>query len=333
MNDRCEPTTFRECRNDDWPRLQPLYAETYPDGYSGACSFEHWSWKFLENPQGSHSAVAERGGDVVAFVGGVPMRVLCNGEERVAVLTVDHMTRMADRSGLKRLGLWTRLKQYWIGRYCGADRDFIGFGFPNDQNFRIGQHAVGYSLIRPINVLLHARLGELDQPSRGITVAFVDRCSDDAGDLWARCVGKPRIIPIRDRAYLDWRYAEHALVDYRFLEAREHGTGLLRGIAIVRSGGIAEDALMLMDWLVPHDDEDAAIALLRACANDAIEQRMGAIVAWFPESTPEFEAFQDRGFRVRHTPLKCAGRSWDRRYPVEVVRRDFHLSFGAMDMY
>ncbi len=293
---------------------------------------EHWRWKYVDNGIGSHSSIAAReDGGIVGHVGGLPFPTWCRGSVRTTNQSVDNMVDPGDRRGLKRVGIFARLVNHWVESYFGADRDFLAWGFPSPENFRIGQKFSKYFLVRPVNALVHEKPGAIPLDHPGLEARVVERFGADVDALWERCRDRIEIGVVRDARHLNWRYAEHPRRPYRLIEARD-ASGV-RGVAVTREGGMADDAVMLMDWLVPEDDEEAARALLAAAARHAAELDAGAVTAWFPEGLSWLRRFQLAGFLVQPSPHILVARSWDRSVTIEDLRRAFYSTAGDMDFY
>lgn len=323
---------FRPYAAGDCAPLLELFHRAYGAG-GAARSVAHWRWKFERNPGGPRSllAVARDSETVLGFVGGTAHRAWHDGVARSVVQSVDHMVDPECRRGLARLGLFARLKRRWIEEFCGHDRCFVGFGFPSTCDFRIGARVARYAHIQPVLALVHRDLAALARRAPASPRAAKERrVPDDVDGLWATVRRELEVAIVRDAAHLRWRYDEHPDIDYSVVAARDEG-GALRGIAVVRAGGLAEDIATIMDWVTPRGDVAARRALLAGCARVADGLGAGVLATWFPASSPEFEAFQDEGFRVRYTPMAMAGRVWDRRLAADGLRRAFFLTPGDID--
>ena len=293
----------------------------------------HWNWKYFANPRGNHSLLARDtgSGQVLAHAGGLPCSLSVEGETRLGVQTVDHMVDDARRRGLRRVGLFTRLMREWVDTYCGPDGNAVGWGFPSQANLRIGRRHLGYRLVRPLNALVCRRLDAWAGPHAGVGVRGVPRFDADADALWSRCARELGVVVERRAAALNWRYAEHPDVGYHLLEARDATDGALRGLAVLRFGGLADDVASIMDWLVPGDDLDTTRALLEACAHRASRQGYGTLAAWFPENMGWFERFQELGFAVRFTPLVLVARCFDGSLDIPDLRARCSMTLGDID--
>jgi hypothetical protein len=86
------------------------------------------------------------------------------------------------------------------------------------------------------------------RPVCELATARVASFSPDVDRLWEACAPELETTVVRDRAYLNWRYAAHPSVDYSMIEVRSATSGDLRGIAVLREGGWDPQVLSLCDW-------------------------------------------------------------------------------------
>lgn len=336
MSDRY-PYSLRPVRPEDRDVLIGLHHATYTgnDGHGlNPIDASVWDWRYGPHGARDASAVAEdrESGEVAAFVGGVARRIWMRGRLMGGIHSLDLMTAPSRSQGLRRVGVFGRLLYYWCEHYYHADDKWLAFGFPSTAAFRIGRRFGGYRLYRPVNVLVHPSPGTLPEGTGGLEMRTVTRVSPEVDELWGRCAPDLELAVVRDAEYFTWRYERHPRFTYRMVEVRDGG-GALRGMLVTRLGGIAEDTVMLMDWLVPRGDEEAIRGLLAACGEIARETNAGAFTAWFPEGQPWFDRFQDEGFRVRFTPIIHVGRSWRRDFPVEEIRRSMYSTWGDIEYY
>lgn len=329
--------SLRPAKAEDRDALIALHNATYAsdDGHGMNPIDAHvWDWRYDANGVGHTSSVAEdrESGEIAAFVGGIARRIWMRGKITGGIHSLDLMTAPSRSKGLRRVGVFGRLLSYWCGYYYSADDKWLAFGFPSTAAFRIGRRFGGYRLYRPVNVLVHSSPVALGGVVGGLEVRTVTTVSPDVDELWSRCAPDMELAIVRDAEYFSWRYERHPRFAYRMVEVRDRD-GALRGMLVTRQGGIAEDAIMLMDWLVPLRDEDAIRSLLAACSGAARETSAGAVIAWFPEGQPWFDRFQDEGFRVRFTPIIHVGRSWRRDFPIEDIRRSIYSTCGDIEYY
>ena len=324
---------FRTSAPDDDAALLALFRDVFGEDGTGDRTDATWRWR-MNPPGGNRSCVALPPDDerVVAFVGGTRHATWWEGVTRDTLECVDHMVTPELRRGLRRTSLFAALKLHWFEEHCGRDRSFLAWGFPCENDFRVGQRFAGYSLLRTVNALvLHdaSRVRETDRVVARRTDVF-----DPATDaLWERCRDDLCCAVRRDREHLTWRYARCPHQEYQLLEARGADDGELHGLCVLRAGGLSPDIGMIMELLVPEDDEAARLALLGGAVRWARDQGLNGLAAWVPEPCRGFVSLQEAGFQVRATGMIMAARSWDPAVSLREVRARFHTSFGDMDAW
>jgi hypothetical protein len=184
----------------------------------------------------------------------------------------------------------------------------MAWGFPEPAVQRLGLGLMRWTHLRDVVVLVRqVDGGPAAAPARGLSVAPAARLDAGADELWQACAAGIATGTVRDRAYLNWRYADHPDVAYTLLEARQDAGGRLRGLAVVRPGGWSPDVLSLMDWLVPEGDDDAEQALVRAVFDAAARLRRSFVCGWFAGNPPEARRLQQRhGFFMQSTPYQVS---------------------------
>ena len=309
------------CWNDIFPTADRAIAPRGP---------ETFRWYFLENPVGGEPRImlAWEGDRVVGQYAGCPIRALLEGRgEAVVVQAVDLMVRPSHRrmnlpdggdqvvhftdlvkrgwrAPRRRPGLFVHLGRRYYERYCGPDKDLMTYGYAVPA-WRIGNRFLGYEMVEGTMVLFRElqAAGFTPAPATvgGVTVAEAEEFGAEVDGLWRRCAPELSFALVRDRAYLEWRYRDHPEHSYRIFKARD-GEGRLRGLALYRRGDfIIPGAGLVVDWLVPGDEEEAAAALLGSLEQAALAEGCPVLAALFPSRSPWFLRFQRRGYLVRGT--------------------------------
>lgn len=332
----------------DPARDVPSLLETWAAVFGERRSAGEWSRRFLDNPAGLRAFVACDGDRVVAQYAGVPSRVWIDGEEHRFVQSVDSLVHPDYRAGLKRPGLFVRLAREYFAHYGGPRRaggddatacDTIHYGWPLEAAWRVGKRFLSYERVREELVLVRELGATPSAPATDCAVEELrpgDLAPGADGDeirwLWERALGAWGASAVRDAAYYRWRCAPQGDARYRMLGARD-AAGTLRGLAVLRDGErLAPGARALVDWMVPADDEDAARALDAAARAAARADGGARLLAWLPDRSPDFAAFQDRGWRVRPTPYRLAARSFDRRFDALFLREHWWATLADSDL-
>lgn len=302
-------------------------------------TLEAWRWQYLENPAGHriYLAVTEDGA-VISQYAGIPQRMRLDGAPAIFTQAVDSMTDPRFRRGLKKPGFFVLTGYPFAENFGGPppERDPVMWGLPVPPAWRIGKAYLQYQLIRNVNQLVFALPGE---PARlGAESALtIDGGAVDAGlpegieGLFERFAAERLAVGLRDRAYLEWRYRRKPGHGYRFLTARR-GAELV-GALIWRDGHFdLQRAANIAEFLVAPGDLAAGDALLRELAREATALGLPRLQALFPDTAPEWLAFQQRGFLVVPTRYFLVGREYHKRYEMRWLYRHWYYSLGDTDL-
>ncbi len=333
------PTTdleIRAYREGDEIRIHECFQRVFDVGTPEARlrTLDHWRWQFERNPTGLRRilvAVDHSAGDrVAAQYAGVPIRMFDRGESTIATQAVDSMVDPAYRRGLKRPGLFATIGAQWYSTFIRRDADRLAYGIPVPASWRIGNALLRYEIVRTQPVLYREPLAPL-LPGRGIEVARVEKPGPEFDALFARLAPDLRYLAVRDAAFLDWRFASHPTFRYTILAARDAGG--LRGYAVVRQGDwLVLGNTILVDWLVPGGDIDAARELLRAADALRAERRGPAMSVLLPDSNPWFRDLQHEGFEVAPTEYMTVVVSTGAAYAPVTLRRDWFHTLADFDI-
>ena len=302
-------------------------------------SEEQWRWRFHDSPAGETQLVGafDSSGRCLALHGGASLRILLNSEDTCGISHSDVAVDPDLRRGLGGTRLAIEVVKKFISSYCVGKSSVIwGFPEPGLRRFltRFVHVEVLYDLVFLILELRDvAPLSGVDG-SDGVEIVEVDRYDADTDELWATCRGAFGAAIVRDRTYLNWRFADRPDVDYTLFEARERRSGSLRGICVVRDGGWYETGLTLSEWLVPAEDREVETALVRRTVADAVRKRRRGLVAWFPTRSIQFHRFQiDHGFVAHPSPYQEVFMSWADGVDRGWLYDNWYQTMGDVDFF
>jgi hypothetical protein len=290
-------------------------------GFGSDWSMEQWRWRFLDNPLGRTAiagAFAADGRCLAAFCG-VPLRCRYRGEAGEVVRAGDVVVEPRLRRSIAGSTLLVRTGDLFFKQFGGGPVRIV-YGCPEPPLLRTATRHLRCEILGDLHGLVRAVQPQVASPP-GPGVVHENRLPADVAALCARCASQHPTGLLRDTRYLAWRYAHNPHFDYAVHSARA-ADGTLRGLAIVRSGGVHPEALSVVEWLVPDGDDLAEQALVGSALAEARTRGLAFVVASFPPATREFERFQvAHGFRVRLTPHQLVFRTYsagvDRRFLFE----------------
>jgi len=296
---------------------------------------EEWSWAFEQNPAGQRIWVADCDGEVVAQYAGYPYRVRCDGELVTFSQILDSFAHPDHRRGLKRPGLFVQTGLDYLEATTGPGKDVVTFGWPIEEANRLGERYFNYEVVRT-QLLLGRPVGEgptdpLGLASESLKVEQQERVTDEVDALYERCSQGWGASVIRDSTYLNWRYLDNPFFEYRVFGARD-ASGTLRGLFVARTGDwLTPDVGLLMDWLVPYDDHDAADVLHEAFLASSRADGAQSLVTLFPEWCHWFGHFQSWLWTAYPSDLLTVGRQ-AHRWDMDYLRENWWYQLGETDL-
>ena len=222
-----------------------------------------FDWTFhretFANPDTYSFAVAEHDGQIVGVLGGIPFRFNDRGHERPAFWLANWKLRDEFRRGTTGLDLLNHF-------YAPPDQVTISFGINptvarlyDAMHWHVMDNIPRYFAVHPVRVGEFARLlhlanpawspgkglalanALLARPSRATSVAAITPPDPDPWDQssWAS-LKRELTGPVRDAAYLHWRYTQHPTFEYRFIQVADR--------AAARHGESGRHSIGLIVW-------------------------------------------------------------------------------------
>lgn len=322
---------FRGVSDADAPELLRLHNRAFVAQWDSAW----WSWRYSDLPRGEAAILGafREDGRCVGMYAGARLALWIQGETTFALSQSDVSVDSELRGGPGRAKLVTRMAKRFFAEHTGGSTQ-LTYGFPVPPLRRVISRFVGGQILCDVVFLvneLHAGPPAVDP--REIDVRAVNRFDEETDDLWERERERFPAALVRDSTYLNWRYAEHPLA-YELLEARDAATGRLRGVAVVREGGIDPSVSSLSDWLVPLEDLAAESALLERAKAYARGCGSTALVAWFASMGAHFQRFQIRhGFFARATAHQEQFSAWRDGVDRDWLQANWYQTMGDIDFF
>lgn len=303
------------------PKVRELCRRTWGDIEIADAGYQRWQYD--DNPAGrSLSTFTSVDDHLVGQFGVVPLRVAVDGDERLAGLALNVVTDEAYRGR----GIFPALGRAADAAMADAGVS-LAFALPNENSFPGFVRDLGYThagdvpfLVRPLHVrrLVRARLRlpGLDLlaaivarplapplPQRGAgapAVAPVQRFDGAFDAFWATIRERHRVAIVRDAAYLNWRFRDVPIREYRCLAARD-GDAVL-GYIVLREAAIMDlRAGLVVDFVA--SDERAGAALLEHALASFRGRDLDLIASLMLPHTLEYGLLRRSSFRALPRPL------------------------------
>jgi hypothetical protein len=320
--------TVRTCTVEDAEALLRLHRL----GFGAEWSMRDWRWRFVGNPSGRLEVAAAFAatGECVAMFGGVPLPCRYGGEPGDVQCASDVVAHPRLRGNLGGAAVLVRTAELFFARFGGGATRIV-YGCPQLPLLRTLVRRVRSEVFGDLMFLVREAGPATAEAPAEVTAAPAAELPPEVDLLWQRCAEQIDTGTDRDRRYLQWRYLQHPRVRYTVVVARAPDAAL-RGLAVIRDGGLHPEVCSLVEWLVPRRDREAERALLQRVQQLAAADGRRVVMAAFAPGSPEFQWFQaDHGFHVRVSPHQMIFRSFaagiDRRFLFE----RWFLTMGDID--
>jgi hypothetical protein len=252
---------------------------------------------------------------IVGHCASVPSVMWIGGEERIFARVALPLLAPEHRSRIEAEGAHERLAARVVESTFRPEGDLALQALVHEDDWRAMEHLFGLEIVRTVSLLKLELDGERDawEPDAGLHP--LTSFGEETRWLWDRCAGGFGASVVRDAALYRWRFGARAGRRYRSFGMRD-GSGVLRGFAAYTSGAwLTRRSGVLVDWLVPPEEEETGAALLQAVRARAHADGVTSVMTTLVEWSPWFERFQRAGFAVHPSPLflvaRCAARRFD----------------------
>ncbi len=314
MNDRSYYT--RPYRPGDEDAMIALFAAIFGPTLTVA----QWCWKYTgtggEVPLARLAFDAEN--RLVGHAGAIGLRGWRQSRPLPFFQICDVMVHPDARGQLGGRNLFARLLREFSGELAEQWPEGFAYGFPGLRPFRVGAYTQVYSEIEPAHRLEWPVTGHTAVPllySRPLL--WNDQRLDR---VWDRLASDFALTLIRDRAYLQWRYADNPFHAYTLLGL--YFMGRLLGWAVVQPDHPrlrVVDLLIARRWLKPALD-----TLTRHAAMTGLDR----VEIWLPDSWQSRVKKQPQPTGIITTQF----RNW-RGIPLNETARDLYYTMGDLDIF
>ena len=331
------PLTIREYRSGDEHAILETFNRVFSqvDPTFEPRTLETWRWQFLANPSGSRIYLAlTEDGKVVSQYAGLGQRVQLEGHQVRFSQSVDSMTDPAWRLVLQDPGFFVLTAQPYGERFGGAgdDQDVFMWGLPVWSAWRVGKTHLDYEVLRTqlklVAPLERVRL----EAATGVEVSEHGDFPEGVEAVGARRAEAAGAFAVRDRDQLSWRFTQRPDRGYAIAVARRGGEA--RGYAVFRRDAFdrVPDEGLVCDWVVPPGETEVHNALLAWLVERARDAGAGRLVTVFPDTAPEWHAFQRQGFHAAPSMYFIVGRNWVKRIRMRWLFENWVYTLGDTDL-
>lgn len=287
-----------------------------------------WRWKYADNPFGRRILLClDDDGLALVMYSGVPYRANWNGRVVEIVQLMDIMSH----PDYRKTGLFVKAADTFFDLFAGGD-SVLYYGIPGRYHFDIGAKYLLYSELQSGVAYLRGDTGGLARRPKifGGAAERIDHAAVALDGVWSGLKEHFPLAAIRDSAFVEWRFFQNPIRDYRVYVYRAGFSKRPVGYAAV---GIEGDTARLVDLLAPPDHRVVA-DFTGQIAADLASQGPATVETWLPASHFLSRLLIDADW-VRHPePLGIVptARSFDDRLTIPWTSENFYYTMADSDL-
>lgn len=215
--------------------------------FSREMTLREWEWKYKGqgNKRVCSVVLEDRETGIIGHYGGLPLRMIYDGEEVIGIEAVDTMIHPRYRSYVRLKDMYNLFMEELI------KDSKIFFGFSPERIIKLAVDRLGiYERVENIfeanrDVRFH------NVPARFLySLLPIDFDDERIDDLWDKTKHQFRLAVIKDRRYLKWRYKDNPLFTYEIWGLKKRWSGQLQAIAVLKR---EQDKILIMDLIFKND--------------------------------------------------------------------------------
>ena len=297
-------------------------------------TLDQWRWTFEGAGFDHQTWVAERQGDgkLIGQYTAIPAYVHVKGQKLLISQAVDTCVDSDYRRSLKREGLFLSLARTWFEHWGREGMSHIVYGFPNNRAFPVGTRVLHYRPLHcPVPKLTRASSPEGLNRTDAVKIEEVDRFDSQVDALYERLKDDHGLSTYRDHAYLNWRYVDHPLVDYKILYAKRGAD--LSGYLVYRIGWLDRATVPLVDILCDLGDRETLETLVAHAASAATDANQPTLETWMPSGFAHCQALESMGFQAEEGQFNLCIRIFCSYFDMGYADRKWYYTMGDSDIY
>lgn len=332
--------------------------DIYRDVFNVELGVDYWRWKYYENPLGEHSMyVALDGERIVGEVGAILCRCKVGAEEMLASQIVDIVIRRDYQKGGPFFDLVKLAREDLIRKSVS-----FSYAVTIKKTYKISTRLLGYKALTPIkrfvkvidpSPYLKTKMGALGsviggagkvamkmshyghlKESKQIEIKEITSFDEKFDELWERESRNYEITTVRRSIYLNWRYIDSFLADYKVFAACTDN--VINGFMVLSSD--AKDGTRkgrIVDIFVEKDNVAAVGSLINKAIEYFYNDGCSVAVTWVPEQSWIAQLFAKGGFKVLDTPHDIVVSSYDDNLSYDQLAnpQNWYFTMGDSDYF
>jgi hypothetical protein len=251
---------------------------------------------------------------------------------------VDSVVHADYRRGLRKDGAFLRTARYYFEQFGIPSVNAFGYGFPNDKAYRVGVKLLKYiPVAAPVTTLARNLFDSSDDTAVGAgattegEIVELPRCDARVNRLWKRLEPDLPMAIRRDSVYLDWRYVDCPVGDYKLFGLTVGDE--LRALCVVRPDWTGPPILAVSEWLVEPRDHGAAARLMAHVVAHARATGQQRVEIWLPPWHPQHPFLSGHGFFNEASPFNLCVKLYLPDLTQEWVAENWYWSIGDADVF
>lgn len=319
------PYFIRPYRLDDEKKIVELLNIVFSGWphFDLSCSpIAHWKWKFLDSSSSLPNIfVAEYNSKIIGTEG----RIFSKVKVGDTILNCEHRVDLAVHPDFRRMGIFTKIHESLNDKSRELDvqfsyscegnpividhmkkigvqtfsRNVINFIWIKNTKLFLEKYKkrpmfllnIGLKIYAKINKVIHASLKKEDIESWNIIE--IDRFDDRFEDFWIKVSKEYDYIIVRNKNYLNWRYADPRGGSYIIKMAIESGN--LIGYIVLRVNKYNESG-SIVDLMALQGREGVAESLIKNTLKFFIDANVNEVNCWMIADHPYVKLLNRLGF-------------------------------------
>lgn len=313
----------RQSKQTDFSAIQSLFVRAFGTALLPA----RWHWKYQDAP--CWGTMVERDNCAIGFFGGMPRAFTLRNQSVLGVQIGDTMVEPKQRGVSTRKGPFMVAAAAYFEQMDTLHRGAqFAFGFPPERVLALGVRLGLYAQIDSISILMWQSL----QPQRHVFLKTrlinkwpIERRQKAIERLWADMSASwPNVLlPVRNAAWLQYRYLDHPETNYELLLVASRLTGLPKALVVLQTHA---DHIELMDYVGPR--QGVALAV-QAARMHAASKGLMQVQGWFSQQLTHI--FNGDQTTVHPSGIAVATNAWPKPGLPEALHAPIWLMSGDTD--
>jgi hypothetical protein len=311
-----EPFIIRAYQKGDEEKIITLFREVF----GKELTVSQWKWKYVIPGSGNiYSKIAEDSSHtIIGFAGAVPLRGIYQGKPLQFFQIADVMVHPKARGFLGKKNVFEVMIKELFEDIGKAFPDVFCYGFPGQRPFILGKRVGVYDEIETAVDYIKKPGISLFNPCRIRNMPW-----DGGGldSLWSSLSSGMSLSLIRDKAFLNWRYASNPFHTYKLMGV--YHSGDMKGWLVLKEEG---EEVLVVDMLI---DVNLLGNALKAIRKRIPGFKKKVFRLWLPPSWRRTV----KGFQKNKTPVVVTNMIWKLPFATHLVRDNLYYTMGDIDIF